>query len=67
LRVEGVGASTLSHVTTMPYSPTNAFGAPSSSVGWLKHQKPFSAKAENRGVVVTEAGSYLRLMDSRIG
>jgi len=25
---------------------------------WFKRQKRFSVKAENRGVVVTEAGSY---------
>ena len=30
----------------------------------IKRQKRFSAKAENRVVVVTEAGSYLRLIDS---
>jgi len=32
----------------------------------LKRQRRFSAKAENRGVVVTEAGSYSRLIDSCI-
>ena len=31
---------------------------------WLKRQEQFSVKPENRGVVVTEAGSYLRLIDS---
>ena len=35
-------------------------------VEWLKHQKQFPAKAENRSVVVTEEGSYLRLIDSCI-
>jgi len=35
-------------------------------VEWLKRQTRLSAKAENRGVVVTEAGSYLRRIDSCI-
>ena len=33
---------------------------------WLKRQKRLSIKAGNRGVVVTEAGSYQRLIDSCI-
>ena len=37
-----------------------ALGVP--GVGF-KRQKRFSAKAKNRGVVVTEAGSYLRFLD----
>ena len=32
----------------------------------VKRQKRFSEKADNRGLVVTEAGSYLRLVDSCI-
>jgi len=32
-------------------------------VEWLKCQKRISANPENRCVVVTEAGSYLRLID----
>jgi len=44
---------------TMPLHRNDAL-----EVEWLKRQKRFPAKAENRGVVVTEAGSYLRLIDS---
>jgi len=33
------------------------------SDGSRKRQRRFSAKAENRGVVVIEVGSYLRLID----
>ena len=40
---------------------------PEMDVEWLKRQKRFSAKAEeNQGVVVTEAGLYLRPLDSCI-
>ena len=37
-----------------------------SDANWLKRQMRFSARAENRGVAVTEAGSYLRLVGSGI-
>ena len=49
-----------------PQMPSNAFRNDALDTEWLKRQKRFSAKAENRGVVVAEAGSHLRRIDSCI-
>ena len=47
-----------STTTTRKRSATSTIENDALDVEWLKRQKRFPAKAEHRGIVVTEDGSY---------
>ena len=62
----GGGARARSHALPGLHSQTLKPRNDVLDANWLKRQKRFSVKAENRGVVVTKAGTDCRRIDSCI-